>query len=152
MTEPLPGGPYELVFVAYNTLFNLTTADLQAACFRSVAAVLAPGGRFVVEAFVPDDRRERSTDVSVRSLTADRVVLSVSVQDPDHQLAEGQFVEFTEEGGVRLRPWSIRYATPDELDEMAGAAGFTVEHRWATFARETFDDDADRHVTVYRRS
>jgi len=151
MTGPLPSGPYSLVFVAYNTLFNLTTAELQAECFHAVAGALTADGRFVVEAFVPDHARERSTDVSVRSLAADRVVLSVSVQDPAHQLAEGQFVEFTEAGGVRLRPWSIRYADPAELDSMASEAGLTVEHRWATFARDAFDDDASRHVTVYRR-
>lgn len=150
MAGPLPGGPYGLVFVAYNTLFNLTSPDLQASCFRAVADVLAPGGRFVVEAFVPDQAAERSSDVSVRSIAAARVVLSVSVQDPERQLAEGQFVEFTEAGGVRLRPWSIRYAAPDELDEMAAGAGFVLQHRWASFARDPFDFDADRHVTVYQ--
>lgn len=151
MAGPLPGGPYRLVVVAYNTIFNLTTPELQARCFRAVSAVVAPGGRFVVEAFVPDRSAAPSSDVSVRSLTADRVVLSVSRQDPDGQTAEGQFVEFTEAGGVRLRPWSIRYSTPDELDRMAESAGFDVEHRWASFDRSPFHDDADRHVTVYRR-
>jgi SAM-dependent methyltransferase len=152
MAGPLTGGPYELVFVAYNTLFNLTSHALQAACFRAVAEVLAPGGRFVVEAFVPDRTPTPSSDVSVRSIAADRVVLSVSTQDPEHQLAEGQFVEITEAGGVRLRPWSIRYSSPGELDEMATDVGFHVEHRWASFAREPFDTDSQRHVTVYRRS
>ena len=84
------------------------------------------------------------------SAGADRIVLSVSVRDPERQLAEGQFVEITEAGGVRLRPWSIRYATPDELDRMAISAGCHLEHRWATFDRTPFDDDANRHVTVYR--
>lgn len=152
MTGPLPGGPYELVFVAYNTLFNLRTPELQSTCFQAVAGILTPGGRFVVEAFVPDHAEGPSSDVSVRSMASDRVVLSVSVQDPGRQLAEGQFVEFTEAGGVRLRPWSIRYASPVELDEMASAAGLGVEQRWASFARDDFDEAADRHVTVYRRS
>jgi SAM-dependent methyltransferase len=151
MAGPLPDGPFTLAFVAYNTLFNLTTPTLQAACFDAVAAVLAPRGRFVVEAFVPDDTRHPGSDVAVRSMTAGRVVLSISVQDPDHQRAEGQFVELTEAGGVRLRPWSIRYASPDELDRMASDAGFDLERRWASFARAPFDGDADRHVSVYRR-
>ena len=154
MAGPLPRGPYGLVVAAYNTLFNLTSPAMQADCFRAVAAVLTPGGRCVVEAFVPDrppsGSSSRSTDVSVRSLTTDRVVLSVSRQDPEQQVAEGQFVELTEAGGVRLRPWSIRYSSPAELDRMADAAGFDVEHRWASFDRSTFHDDADRHVTVYR--
>lgn len=150
MVDDLPDGPFGLVLVAYNTLFNLRTHAEQARCFAEVAAVLAPGGRFVVEAFVPGGADTGSSDVSLRSLSADRVVLSVSVQRPERNIAEGQFVEITEAGGVRLRPWSIRYADPAELDEMAGAAGLTVEHRWQTFAGEPFDRDAERHVTVYR--
>lgn len=152
MVDDLPAGPFGLVLVAYNTVFNLRTHALQARCFAAVAAVVAPGGRFVVEAFVPGDTDRGASDVSLRSLSADRVVLSVSVQHPERNVAEGQFVEITEAGGVRLRPWSIRYATPAELDEMAADAGWTVEHRWQTFAREPFDRDAERHVTVYRKA
>ncbi len=123
---------------------------MQSCCFTAVAGVLGPGGRFVVEAFVPPSNERRDSDVSVRSLAADRVVLSISMQDPERQVAEGQFVEFTEAGGVRLRPWSIRYASTQELDEMAVAAGFDVEQRWESFAREPFEDESERHVTVYR--
>jgi hypothetical protein len=86
----------------------------------------------------------------VRTLAADRVVLSVSVHDPDRSSAAGQFVELTEHGGVRLRPWSIRYATPAQLDAMAAGAGFELEHRWRAFDDRSWDDDAERHVSVYR--
>ena len=149
MAGPLPDGPFDLVFVAYNTLFNLTTAASQTACFEAVSRALAPGGRFVVEAFVPSDDGGPDSDVSVRSMAADRVVLSVSTRDPDRQVAEGQFVEFTEAGGVRLRPWSIRYCSVSELDDMAERAGFELEHRWGSFARDAFGAGSERHVSVY---
>ena len=55
MRYDLPDGPFGLVFAAYNTLFNLTDEGAQARCFVDVAERLRPGGRFVVEAFVPDD-------------------------------------------------------------------------------------------------
>ena len=68
-----PTGRHDVVFVAYNTLFNLTTAERQQACFDRVADGLAPGGSFVVEAFVPSttptDRV--ASQVTVRSMTAD---------------------------------------------------------------------------------
>jgi SAM-dependent methyltransferase len=150
MAGDLPPGPFGLVVVAYNTLFNLRTKQLQTKCFKAVAAALAPRGRFVVEAFIPDDAHRGGNDVSVRTLAADRVVLSVSIQRPDVQIAEGQFVEFTEAGGVRLRPWSIRYAGIAELDDMAESAGMALEDRWISFAKEPFDPSAGRHVTVYR--
>ena len=150
MSADLPEGPFALAFAAYNTLFNLTDEGAQARCFGAVAQRLRPGGRFVIEAFVPDVPPRRGDDVAVRSIAADRVVLSISVNDPDHQSASGQFVELSEAGGVRLRPWAIRYATVEQLDAYAAAAGLTLEHRWEAFDRTPFDDDSERHVSVYR--
>jgi SAM-dependent methyltransferase len=151
MVDDLPAGPFTVVFVAYNSLFNLTDPDRQRACFTAVAERLTPGGRFVVEAFVPDEPPRVGSEVTVRSLTVDRVVLSVSVHRPDDRVAEGQFVELSAEGGVRMRPWMIRYATPAELDDMAAAAGLELEHRWRGFDDHSFERDDERHVSVYRR-
>lgn len=150
MASGLPDGPFALVFVAFNTIFNLTADGEQAACFVAVAARLSPGGRFVVEAFVPDVAR-RGENISIRSMTAERVVLSLSMHDPDAQRAAGQFVELSEAGGVRLRPWSIRYATPEQLDAMALGAGLTLERRWEAFGGAPFDTESSRHVSVYRK-
>ena len=151
MVADLPAGPFAVVLVAYNTLFNLTAPGAQAACFAAVADRLAPGGRFVVEAFVPETPPAAGDRIAIRTLAVDRVVLSLSVHDPATSTASGQFVELSERGGVRLRPWSIRYATTAELDAMAAAAGLALEHRWRAFGDHGWDDDADRHVSVYRR-
>lgn len=150
MVDDLPDGPFDACLIAYNTIFNLLDANAQQRCFTEVAARLRPGGCFVVEAIVPDDEAPIGHDVSVRSMSVDRVVLSVSDHRPDEQRTSGQFVEFTESGGVRLRPWSIRWAPPAELDDMANDAGFHVERRDVDMAGAPFDDLADRHVTVYR--
>jgi SAM-dependent methyltransferase len=149
MVGGLPTGPFSLAFVAYNTFFNLLTDTDQRACFAAVAQQLADGGLFVIEAFVPEAGRTNASAVTVRSITADRVVLSVSTSDPAAQRAEGQYVDITEAGGVRLRPWSIRWATPDQLDEMAATAGFTLQHRWEDFGRTPFDTESERHVSVF---
>jgi SAM-dependent methyltransferase len=150
MVDDLPAGTFALVFVAYNTLFNLLTAERQQQCFAAVAERLTPDGVFVVEAFVP--LPQPGPEVAVRSLEADRVVLTVSVRDDTNQKAEGHFVELTELGGVRLRPWSIRYAPPAELDEMASAAALVLRDRWEGFDRAPFTPDSERHVSVYCRA
>jgi SAM-dependent methyltransferase len=153
MVADLPEGPFDAALVAYNTIFNLLDEAAQRRCFAAVADRLVTGGSFVVEAFVPDVATHATTptDVSVRSLAVDRVVLSVTVNDPADQRAEGQFVEFTEAGGVRLRPWAIRWATPDQLDAMAAAAGLALADRWADMTTAAFDDDSTAHVSVYER-
>jgi SAM-dependent methyltransferase len=151
MVDDLPPGPFDLVLVAYNTLFNLPSEVRQRACFAAVAERLVTGGRFVVEAYVPDGDAPAGAHVTVRSIEVDRVVLSVFDNDPDEQRTTGQFVELTEAGGVRLRPWAVRWASPTELDRMAAAAGLALEARWADMAGSPFDDDSSSHVSVYRR-
>jgi len=149
MVDDLPEGPFGLVFVAYNTVFNLTSAARQRACFAAVRRVLAPGGMFVVEAAVPDPGRPAGGTVAVRSMTADTVVLSVDVHVPEAQRVDAQLIELSEAGGVRLRPASIRYAAPAELDAMAEAAGFELAERWEDFSQAPFVADCAQHVSVY---
>lgn len=154
MVDDLPSGPFALVFVAYNSLFNLTGDGQQAACFAAVAERLAPGGRFLVEAFVPETPFRDGDAVDVRTLSADRVVLSITRSDAAAQSALGQFVEFAGSPGepatVTLRPWAIRYATPAQLDAYAAAAGFALEHRWEHVGKAAFTAESPRHVSVYR--
>jgi SAM-dependent methyltransferase len=153
MTEELPDGPFDAVLIAYNTIFNLLGEQDQPRLFQRVADRLGPVGVFVVEAFVPDVHAgDGSSEVSVRSMAVDHVVLSVSVNRPDEQLFEGQFVQFSERGGVRLRPWSIRWATPRQLDDMAGAAGLRLVERVGDMAGTPFTDDSRQHVSMYSRT
>jgi len=155
MVTDLPDGPFDVALVAYNTIFNLLDEGGQQRCFDAVAGRLRPGGAFVVEAFVPEPalrsgvRSASSSAVAVRSISVDQVVLSVSVDRPGEQCAEGQFVQFTESGGVRLRPWSIRWATPAQLDAMATQAGFVLADRSADMAGAPFTADSDQHVSIY---
>lgn len=148
MVDGLPAGPFGLVVVAYNTFFNLLTEQRQAACFREVAARLGPRGSFVVDAFVPTDDDVPSR-VGVRSLSAGRVVLSVSIGRPADQLAEGQYIDITEAGGVRLRPWAIRYASPAQLDAMAAEAGLRLVSRTESYDGAPFGEHSPRHISVY---
>jgi SAM-dependent methyltransferase len=153
ITSDLPVGPFDVVLIAYNTIFNLLGEHDQPRLFQHVAERLAPDGAFVVEAFVPDsDGAAPSSEVTVRSMTVDHVVLSVSVNRRDQQLAEGQFVQFSQDGGVRLRPWSIRWSTPEQLDAMATAAGLRLDTRFGEMGGTPFTDDSAQHVSIYRRA
>ncbi len=149
----LPAGPFDAVLVAYNTIFNLLGEQDQPRLFQHVVERLAPDGVFVVEAFVPHaDASDGSSEVTVKAMSIDQVVLSVSVNRPDEQLAEGQFVQFSESGGVRLRPWSIRWATPIQLDAMAAEAGLRLDIRLGDMNGTPFTEDSAQHVSIYRRA
>ncbi|GAA2331226.1 class I SAM-dependent methyltransferase [Dactylosporangium salmoneum] len=145
-------GPYPLVYLVFNTLFNLTGEGRQEDCFRNVARVLAPGGRFVVEAFVPDpadfDRDEQQ--VQVRSVTEDAVTIRLHQYDRQAQTFVRQTVTFTNEG-VRLKPFGMHYRWPEQIDELAAGAGLTLEARYANWHREPFGPGSRSHVSVYRK-
>lgn len=142
--------PFTVVLVAFNTLFNLADETDQRRCLERVAAVLAPEGRFVVEAFVPREDVTADSTVSPRRIAADEVVLSVSQVDPSAQTITGQHIHLRE-SGIRLRPWHLRYATPSQLDAMAADAGLELEERYGGWNEEPFTDRSGVHVSRYRR-
>jgi len=153
-TVPLDDPPgFAVVLVAFNTLFNLATEDEQRRCLRRARELLAPAGRLVVEAFVPREDLSGSAERSVtpRHLTADEVVLTVSVVDPVQQTISGQHVHLTE-AGTRLRPWHLRYLTPTQLDALAGEIGLVLVDRAAGWRGEPFGGDSDAHVSTYRKA
>jgi SAM-dependent methyltransferase len=150
MADVAVDGTFELVFVVFNTFFMLTTQEAQVRCFKNVAAHLAPGGRFVVGAFVPDTSRvERGQSLSVGDLSPDHIRLDATRYD-----AAAQRIEFTQarmaEDGTRFLHAILRYAYPPELDLMGQLAGLTLEHRWSTYDKEPFTNGSGYAVSVYR--
>lgn len=145
-------GQYRLIYVVFNTLFNLLTQDDQVRCFQNVADHLTDDGAFVVEAFVPTflHRLRDNQHVDAESIAVDEVWLDVGRHDPVGQRLEETHVELRRDG-VRLFPVVCRYAWPSELDLMARIAGLRLAHRWGGWSREPFTADSRLHVSVYRR-
>jgi SAM-dependent methyltransferase len=153
MADPSTGtgladGSFAVVLIGFNTLFCLTTAEAQASCVAGVARLLAPGGHFAVEAFVPDP--DSHEGISVRAIEADAVVLDIARFDRDTQEIVGQRVEVGASGN-RLFPYHLRYATPDQMDVMATAAGLAARGRWADWSGSPFNEDSTGHVSVWSR-
>src|SRR5262245_43968262 len=46
-------GTYRLIFIVFNSFFNVLTQEDQVRCFENVAARLTDDGSFVIEAYVP---------------------------------------------------------------------------------------------------
>jgi SAM-dependent methyltransferase len=150
MADVAVTGPYPLVYLVFNTLFNLTGAGRQEECFRNVARVLAPGGAFVVEAFVPDPADfDRDEQIQVRSVTETSVTIRVHRYDRAAQTFLRQTITF-ENGDVQLKPFGMHYRWPEQIDELATAAGLHLESRYANWHRDPFRADSQHHVSVYR--
>ncbi len=143
-------GAFSLIFVVFNTFFALLSQAEQAECFRRVAEHLHPGGRFVVEAFVPDPTLfERGQRVGVGRITLDQVELVVTRHDRARQTVTSQEIHLSTDR-VEFVPVVLRYAYPAELDLMARLAGLSLESRWGGWQRQPFTSESSSHVSVYR--
>ena len=142
-------GEYAVVYLVFNTIFNLVTQDAQVACFANAAAHLAPGGRFVVETHVPALQR-LPPGQTILPFRAEPDGLSFDVYDVVTQRFSSQHFHFTEEG-VRATPVEFRYAWPAELDLMARLAGLSLEGRFGGWQGEPFTELSRSHVSVYAK-
>jgi len=142
-------GDFSLAYLVFNTIFNLTTQDGQVACFANAAAHLRSGGRFVIEARVPELQR-LPLGQTVLPWRADSTGLSYYVYDVVTQRLSGQHYYVQDDGRLQPSPIEMRYAWPSELDLMARLAGMRLEHRWAGWRREPFTALSPSHISVYR--
>jgi Methyltransferase domain len=143
-------GDFSLVYLVFNTIFNLTTQDGQVACFENAAAHLRSGGRFVIEARIPELQR-LPFGQTVLPWRADPSGLSYYVYDVVTQRLSGQHYYVQEDGRLQPSPTEMRYAWPAELDLMARMAGLRLGHRWAGWNREPFTALSPSHVSVYEK-
>ena len=147
MVQEMPDGPFSVVLLTYNTLFNLLSANEQGECLQKVAARLMPGGHLVVDCFVPASELPDSIASHVQRTMLNRVVLSEAIVDVIQQRVDGVFTEVRTDDRHIERPWSIRYSSVTDIDAMASSAGLHLEQRWCNYARDRFADESARHIS-----
>ena len=142
-------GKFNLVYLVFNTISNLLTQSEQVACFHNAARHLAPGGRFVIELWVPDLRRlPPGQQAMVFQVEPDYIGLDT--YDVLQQQVVSHHVRFGEGKKAQLFRSPHRYIWPAELDLMGQLAGFTLESRHADWTGAEFTADSRSHVSVYR--
>ncbi len=145
-------GQFEMVFVAFNTIYALLTQEEQVLCFQNVAARLTDAGCFVVEAFVPTAKRRLEGGQAVRpTLVADdEVRFHLLSHDAVAQQIHGQTISMTRDGHA-MYPSRLRYIWPSEMDLMARLAGLRLRERWSDWDARAFDDQSVKHVSIYEK-
>jgi SAM-dependent methyltransferase len=141
-------GTFSLAYVVFNTIMNLTTQDLQVACFQNVAAHLEPGGLFVVEVGLP----------RLAGLAPGRTVQPFHYETPtlfgldEYDVADQGLISHhyaVRDGTFGSRSIPFRYVWPSELDLMARLAGMRRRERWSGWRREPFTSESDKLVGVW---
>jgi SAM-dependent methyltransferase len=148
-TATVPGR-FSLVYVVWNSIGNLCTQEEQVECFRNAARHLMPGGRFVVELWVPGIRRFPPGQAAVPFEVTDRHV-GFDTYDMATQRGTSHHYTRLDDGTTRYGSSNFRYIWPAECDLMAQLAGLTLEERVADWGRSPFTSDSESHVSVWRR-
>lgn len=145
---------FSLVYIVFNSLFALSSQDRQVACFRRVAEHLEPGGRFLVDCFVPDLTRfdDQNTRMSVVEIgDQGDYAYEMGIHDPVDQEVKTLHVRVASDGAQKVLPVTLRYAWPAELDLMGRLADLDLESRWAGYDRSELTEASGAHVSVYRK-
>ncbi|MFE7068734.1 class I SAM-dependent DNA methyltransferase [Streptomyces sp. NPDC057620] len=147
-TTTVPG-EYSLVYLVFNTVSNLLTQAEQVECFRNAARHLTPGGRFVVELWVPE-LRKLPPGQAATVWQSDSDYIGLDTYDVLRQHVVSHHFRFDESERAQLFRSPHRYIWPAELDLMAQLAGLELESRHADWDGTEFTADSRSHVSVYR--
>ena len=142
-------GEFALVYLVYNTISNLLTQGEQVACFRNAARHLAPGGRFVIELWVPQ-LRSLPPGQEAMVFASEPGYIGLHTYDVLHQRVVSHHFRFGSGTQARLFRSPHRYVWPAELDLMAQLGGFELEARHAGWDGGEFTQESRSHVSVYR--
>lgn len=143
-------GPFSLVYVVWNSIGNLCTQEEQVQCFANAARHLAPGGRFVIELWVPGIRRFPPGVAAVPFEVTDRHA-GFDTYDLATQRGTSHHYRRLDDGSLRYGYSNFRYIWPAECDLMARLAGLELEQRVADWHGAPFTSDSDSHVSVWRK-
>lgn len=141
---------FALAYLVRNTITNLTSQEAQVDCFVNVASHLAPGGRFVIEVYIPELRRLPPGE-TMRTFDATPTHLGVEEYDAATQIAYSHHYWFGA-GPTEKFSAPFRYVWPSELDLMARIAGMSLRERWSDWHRDPFTHESRSHVSVWEKS
>jgi SAM-dependent methyltransferase len=145
-------GVFPLIYLAFNTIFALLTQEEQVECFQRVADHLEPGGRFVIDCFVPDVTRFDRFNTRIGVSTIKSVLehsYEMTIYDPVSQRLSTHYVKRLAGGETVVLPVEIRFAWPSELDLMARLAGLELEDRFGWYDLRPFTERSTSHMSIY---
>jgi SAM-dependent methyltransferase len=148
-TSTVPG-TFSLVYLVWNSIGNLRTQAEQLACFRNAARHLAPGGRFVIELWVPGIRRLPPGQTAVPFHFGEHHV-GFDTYDLSTQQGTSHHYRRHPDGTVTYGFSNFRYIWPAECDLMAQLAGLQLESRTSDWVGSPFTSESESHVSVWSK-
>ena len=124
MTTTRAPGEFSLVYLVWNSISNLRSQAEQVECFRNAARHLRPGGRFVIELWVPPLRRLPPGAPAVPMSIGDGHLVFDTYDLATQQCTSHHYWRQADrQHAVRVRPLPLHLAGRMRSDGQAGRDG-----------------------------
>ena len=120
-TSTRVAGLFDVVYLVFNTIGNVTTQDAQVATFQNAAAHLRLGGCFVVETGVPGIAGQPVR--GIECFTTVTIITGSTSTTRSHRRCGPATTSAHPTARFGATPCRFRYAWPAELDLMAESRG-----------------------------
>ena len=154
-------GEFGLVIIPFRGFLALLSVEDQVRALEGIAALLAPGGKLIFDAFVPDLEmmvQEGDSPYHLRDVfdeeTGRRLVLwHQSAYDNHNQIVSARIIveelDETDTVSRRLyRDFQLRYAHRWEIDHLLARCGYQVLDLFGDYHRSPFDESSTEMVWV----
>ena len=151
------GKKYKLVFMAFNSMQHLGKAEDLKGLFSSVAAHLAPGGRFIFDVFNPNPMclvRDPEELLPVAYYEDPAGGGKVLVNETYSYDKAAQISRLTwhyrseKTGRILKKSLNLRCFYPQELLALVQYNGFRVAARYGDFLRKPFTGDSMKQIVI----
>lgn len=156
--QPLPGGPYNLAFVAINSFMHLGSSDDQLAALASVAQALDTGGVLALDLFNPDPRellrQNGELVLDKRFVMEDGTPVQKFVAqsvDMAEQISHVTFIyDELVDGFVRRTtlPFDMRWLYRFELEHLLARCGLELEALYGSYELDDYDQSSPLMLAV----
>ncbi|WP_139492263.1 class I SAM-dependent methyltransferase [Brevibacillus dissolubilis] len=154
------GKKFALITIPFRSFLHLLHIQEQMKALRCVREHLAPGGKFVMNVFVPSITHlyEESEKMSLRGMypldSGEQVAMwDYTRYDHFQQLSEvtRTYERISPDGNViekLIGRFTLRYIFPAELHHLLRLNGFKIVHRYGSFEKAPFDMKSTELIIV----
>lgn len=154
------GETFSIIMIPFRSFLHLLHIREQMKALSCIRKHLAPGGKFVMNVFVPkinhfcEENEKMSLRGTYRLESGEEVAMwDYTRYDHFQQLSEvTRIYERTNQAGVvteRVKGrFTLRYIYPAELHHLLRLNGFKVKERYGTFAKAPFDASSTELILV----
>ncbi len=152
------GRRFDRVVVPFTGFYCLPDDDAMVACLRAVRRHLAPGGRFVFDAYPGEPLLEvgdfePSWEVVTQVMAGERrwQIYERDRNQPAQRRIDVSYRHVADDGAVVEYTLRHHYLTADDVPRLLAAAGLRLRGLWGDFVGGAFDPDGERLVVSAER-